>query len=1053
MELRSTKIIAFIIALALSSSVMAQGGEAPLRLFTGWLKYYPYLSDTSKYLLPKVGGDSYNGRYLRYIALGGGDADSSTWSQITLTTDVTGILPVGNGGTGATTLTDGGLLLGSGTGAITPLGQATDGQIPIGATGFDPVLGAITGTASEIDVTNGAGTIQIGLVNPLIVAKGGTGGTLFTDGGILLGSGTGAITNMSVLGNGALVVGDGTTAPNALAMGTANQALKVNAGGTAIEWGAISGTADGAGPWDTSAATPYRDTLGIIVVAGDTLLGIRKNGTMTEVFPDLSSSWNLKLKSNGGITADGGPFRNRWYDTTEVTNTAETGPGWLALRWNAADSGHVVYPREGGDAFEGMVPKYKKVPSATAYDTSRWAVPVETSADVAAGAIDLTTDPTGVLPAANGGTGTAMTNGQLLIGDGSGVPTIASLTAGSNITITPGAGSITIASTGGGGGAGIWDTTTTDPDRDTIAVQTAPAGGDTLIGIRRDGTTTEFHADVSTGGALRLNGNIGRVLLEFGSVDSAQVMLPRVIGTDGYTLKYDTVNSSGTAVDTFRYAVAVETSSDITNQAVQVVDLATDNATGSIPIVRTIQGVTTTSPVALRGWGGIGVVTNTTQINDTMRWHVNTDNVTLDTTAGNLLQVKDAGISLTTKVTGTLPVANGGTGAATLGDAGVLIGNGTGAVQVTSAGTAGQVLTSNGAGVDPTFQAAAGGGTAKGRISVWDATELDDSGAVTTGSGIGSTINLTPSPNTINVWVDPDGATMDTTGGKVKIKDAGVGLTQAGNSLPYLRSEQEGTAVVFDERVDLTSNGSINITGNNTASPNTAEFGVAINGIVNANMQDNSVGNAEMIDNAIGGLEMRDTAIAGEHMLYRRVEYDLSVVGVRAWNYGSADSMTLSMPTFGDNRSITGDGELDSIGMFDIFVDSTFDNGGNDTDWVMVAGVVPEDILLDSIYISYRTLASEALTATGTVAKIDSVSWRFRSSATDYTQIVIAPTGGDGTDQVGSITAPGYVVAKYAIAGTTIYSGTRILVGIKIVLGSDNASLRCGYVHVVGRKR
>jgi hypothetical protein len=58
-----------------------------------------------------------------------------------------------------------------------------------------------------------------------------------------------------------------------------------------------------------------------------------------------------------------------------------------------------------------------------------------------------------------------------------------------------------------------------------------------------------------------------------------------------------------------------------------------------------------------------------------------------------------------------LPVANGGTGATTLGDAGVLIGNGTGAVQVTSAGTAGQVLTSNGTGVDPTFQTISGVGT------------------------------------------------------------------------------------------------------------------------------------------------------------------------------------------------------------------------------------------------------------------------------------------------------------------------------------------------------
>ena len=54
-----------------------------------------------------------------------------------------------------------------------------------------------------------------------------------------------------------------------------------------------------------------------------------------------------------------------------------------------------------------------------------------------------------------------------------------------------------------------------------------------------------------------------------------------------------------------------------------------------------------------------------------------------------------------------LTVDRGGIGVATLGDAGVLIGNGTGAVQVTGAGTSGQVLTSNGAGVDPTFQAAA----------------------------------------------------------------------------------------------------------------------------------------------------------------------------------------------------------------------------------------------------------------------------------------------------------------------------------------------------------
>lgn len=60
-------------------------------------------------------------------------------------------------------------------------------------------------------------------------------------------------------------------------------------------------------------------------------------------------------------------------------------------------------------------------------------------------------DGFGLLPVANGGTGVTTTpsNGQLLIGNGSGY-SVASLTAGSNVTITPGAGSITIAASGGG---------------------------------------------------------------------------------------------------------------------------------------------------------------------------------------------------------------------------------------------------------------------------------------------------------------------------------------------------------------------------------------------------------------------------------------------------------------------------------------------------------------------------------------------------------------------------------------------------------------------------
>ena len=57
---------------------------------------------------------------------------------------------------------------------------------------------------------------------------------------------------------------------------------------------------------------------------------------------------------------------------------------------------------------------------------------------------------------------------------------------------------------------------------------------------------------------------------------------------------------------------------------------------------------------------------------------------------------------------GTLPVANGGTGATTLTANNVLLGNGTSAVQVVAPGTTGNVLTSNGTTWASTAPAASG---------------------------------------------------------------------------------------------------------------------------------------------------------------------------------------------------------------------------------------------------------------------------------------------------------------------------------------------------------
>jgi len=68
-------------------------------------------------------------------------------------------------------------------------------------------------------------------------------------------------------------------------------------------------------------------------------------------------------------------------------------------------------------------------------------------------------------------------------------------------------------------------------------------------------------------------------------------------------------------------------------------------------------------------------------------------------------------VGLSTHVSGTLPVANGGTGATTFASNNVLLGNGTGSPLTVAPGASGQVLTSNGT----TWTSAALGGIGVGQ--------------------------------------------------------------------------------------------------------------------------------------------------------------------------------------------------------------------------------------------------------------------------------------------------------------------------------------------------
>lgn len=125
-------------------------------------------------------------------------------------------------------------------------------------------------------------------------------------------------------------------------------------------------------------------------------------------------------------------------------------------------------------------------------------------------------------------------------------------------------------------------------------------------------------------------------------------------------------------------------------------------------------GTTDLTVAQFSGAGQITAGSALTKTGNTLNVGVDDSSIEINSDA---LRVKATGITnamlagsidLTAKVTGILPVANGGTGASSLTANRMLMSNGTGAITVLAAGTAGQVMTSNG-GSAPAFGDVDGG--------------------------------------------------------------------------------------------------------------------------------------------------------------------------------------------------------------------------------------------------------------------------------------------------------------------------------------------------------
>jgi hypothetical protein len=209
--------------------------------------------------------------------------------------NATGTLAVGKGGTGATSLTDGGVLLGSGTSAITATAVLGDGVILIGDASGDPATLDV-GSSSGITIL---GTVATGVWQgtDVGVAYGGTGVSTFTDGGVLLGSGASAITAMAVLTDGQMIVGDGTGDPVAESGATLRTSIGVGTGDSPQFTGlTVSGT--GASSLDVGG--------GLNIGTGDvSLVGTdgKISGPLSSTIIDDLSGANLTTLNAGNISS------------------------------------------------------------------------------------------------------------------------------------------------------------------------------------------------------------------------------------------------------------------------------------------------------------------------------------------------------------------------------------------------------------------------------------------------------------------------------------------------------------------------------------------------------------------------------------------------------------------------------------------------------------------------------------------------------------------------------------------------------------------------------